>query len=365
MKQWLISYLFNEYPPIWISSWGILFLLIGTLIILIIILKSRIQKTRKIYLQEKYKEEFEGLLTSFIFDEEEYELGSDNYNEFVKALKKNARNALKHEVLISTILLLHHDFKGSPAQRLVKLYHDVGLQQYAFRQIKFGSWYEKAFEFTELGQMQVQEGLPLVLDYIDHYSTVLREEAQFAAVRMGGVENIRFLSTLNKSISDWQQTRIMQELDQFSNEEIPSFYYLLDARNDTTIIFGMKLIAKYHQIEDQVKIAGLLWHENIKVAVAAMECLIDLDYFPVADDLPNLFYTHTEEYQPLVLRALGRLGNKSHIPFLEGMLTNEDYDIVMEATKALIRLGYVLSPSTTLSDFNKEIYKHARYELVP
>ncbi len=365
MKAWLISYLFNDYPPITISSWGIVLLLLGSSVILIIILRSRIIKTRKIHLQVKYKEDFEGLLTAFIFEEEEYAADSDNYKNFVKQLTTNARNELKREVLVATILLLHRDFKGAPEQRLVKLYADVGLQHYAFKVIKYGSWYEKAFEFTELGQMQVENGLPLVLEYVNHYSTTLREEAQFAAVRMGGVENMRFLQTLRVSISEWQQTRIMQELDLFPLDQIPSFYYLLDAKNASIVIFGLKLIAKYRQTDDPDKLIGLLYHENVKVGLCALDCLIAIDHYPAADELPNLFYTHDAEYQPTIITALGLLGNETHMPFLEALLENTDYDLVMATTKSLIRLGFTLSPSTGLSDFNKEIYKHARYELVP
>ncbi|MES2628634.1 MAG: HEAT repeat domain-containing protein [Bacteroidota bacterium] len=365
MKEWLLGYLFNEYPPIWISSWGILCLLTGSVVILLVILRSRLIKTRKIQLQEKFREEYEALLTEFVFDEEEYEVGEEKYNALVFRLQRAAKNDIRREVLVATILFLHHDFKGAPEKRLVRLYQDVGLEKYAFRAIRYGSWYEKAFEFTELGQMQVNHGLPLVLNYIGHYSTVLREEAQFAAVRMGGVKNLEYLSELNRSVSDWQQTRIMQELDQFPLEDIPSFYYLLDAKNDSIIVFGLKLISKYRQLDNPDKMVGLLWHENLDVGVAALSALVAIDHFPVADDLPNLFYSHDEQFQPEVIRAIGLLGNDSHIPFLEELLQRNDYDLVMAATKALIRLGYTLPANTTLSSYNKEIYKHARYELIP
>lgn len=316
-------------------------------------------------LQEKYRDEFETKLTAFIFEEEEYAPDTENYLSFVSYLKQSAKSDLRREVLVSTILFLHHDFKGVPEQRLVRLYQDAELEKYAFRTIKYGSWYEKAFEFTELGQMQIVDALPMVHDYVDHYSTVLREEAQFAAVRMGGVKELEYLATLKRPISEWQQTRIMQELDEFSQNEMPSFYYLLDAVEDSIIVFGLKLISKYRQTEDPKKLISLMWHENLKVGITAVETLIALDLESGADELLNLFYSHDKENQPLVVRAVGMLGNEDHIPFLKDLLADDNYELVMEATKALIRLGFVLPANTELSTFNKEIYKHARYELVP
>lgn len=365
MNQWLAGYLFNDYPPISISSWGILLLVFTTFFTLIVIFRSRIIKTRRGRLQEKYRAEYENLLTSFVFEEEEYAVDSDAYNDLIKKIKKDARRELRREVIIKILLLLKRDFKGVPEARMEQLYKDTGLEKYAFRTIRYGSWYEKAFEFTELGQMNVSSGLKLVLEYVNHYNTILREEAQFAAVRMGGVENLNFLVDVRTPLSVWQQTRMMQELEQFPLEDIPSFYFLLKARNDTIVVFGLKLIAKYRQSDENSEVTGLLVHEDERVRMAALRCLVDIDHYPAADVIVEVIHAQEEEDIPEFLLAIGTLGNEEHIPTVRDFLKNDTYEIIMASMKALIKLGYSLPADTQYPDYFKEIYKHARYELIP
>ncbi len=365
MRAWLFEYLYSNYPPVYIAAWSIVGLIISIAIICLIILISRLRKTRRARLLKKYTERYEDIVTAYVFDEEAHAIGTDTYNNLVRQLKKELKRSLKRSAFIKLILSLERDLKGDPAKRIIQLYSDIGLEKYALKSVKFGSWYQKAFEFTELGQMKVEKSLPVILKYLDHYNVILREEAQFAAVRMGGVENLVYLKTIKQPVSVWQQTRLMHELDQFPLNTIPSFYYLLEAKNETVVIFGLKLIANYRQTENPDAILALLVSESTKLRIAALEALVGIDHYPAIDLIISSFKQQEEENWPVFVNAIGHLGDKDNIPFLLELLDHNNYEVVMEATKALIRLGYQIAADTTLPNFNKEIYKHARYELIP
>ncbi len=365
ISSWLASYLYNDFLPVKISSWGILSLLIVSALLFIRIFISRLVKAREHRLHVKFSKEFEDQLTEFIFDEEKFENESEDYKQLVRGIKGKLRRRLRRRVFAKVILLYHRDFKGIPERRLEKLYRDLNMPKQAFNDLRTGSWYEKAFIFTELGQMGISEGLPTVLRYANHYNTVLREEAQFAAVRMGGAVNISFMVNLKIPISGWQQTRIMQELDRVDLSEIPSFLYLLDAKSPSVVAFGLKLLAKYRQIEDPEKISTKFWDENEEVRMATLFCIRETEIYSCAGMLMTQYKNETPDVQYEILNTLGFIGDERTIAFLEDFLYEDRYNIAYPATRSLVRLGFKLSPSTSIPSFNRELYKHTRYELFP
>jgi len=365
MVSWLESYLYNGFLPVKISSWGILLLLTFSALLFLRIFISRVSKAREYQLQTKYSKIFEDQLTEFIFDEERYAEGSPDHLELIKSLRRQIKVKLRRRVFGKAILLFHRDFKGIPEQRLEKLYRDIGMSKYAIGDLREGSWYEKAFIFTELGQMNIAEALPIVLKYTNHYNSVLREEAQFAAVRMGGAVNISFMADLELPVSGWQQTRIMQELDRVDLAQIPPFFYLLDAKNASVVAFGLKLLAKYRQVDDPEKIMAKIHDEQEEVRLAALFCIRETEMYSAANRLIERYPKETPEVQQEILNTLGFIGDEEVIQFLEDFLYEDTYNIAYPATRSLVRLGFKLSPDSGIPSFNKELYKHTRYELFP
>ncbi|HEX4887259.1 MAG TPA: hypothetical protein VFV37_04350, partial [Luteibaculaceae bacterium] len=333
-------------------------------ILLTIIMVSRIRKTLKIRKINKYLKEFEDVLTEFIFEEDVYEVGSDPYTGLLNQLRGVQRSSWKREAFVKVVMRLHRDFKGLPAKRLELLYKDLSLETFAQRKFRYSSWYEKAAVLAELGQMQIENSLPFAVEYIDHYNKILREEAQFAAIKMGGVQNMQFLVKVRRPISHWQQTRIMQELDNFPLDQIPSFYYLLDARNPTVKVFALKLIAKYRQLDQPELLVELLSDPRENIRLTALQTLVEIDYYEGVDRITAKTKEQPKEHWPQFLAAVGKLGSPDHIEWLSEFLVYSDYTVVMSALRSMIQLGFILSPSSKQPEFVKELYKHARYELI-
>ncbi len=359
----VLNYLYNDFLPVKIASWAILVLLISAALLFILVFRSRIIKSRKLSQQTRYSRKYEQLLTEFIFDEETYAPETEAYRKLVLSLRRQTSRYLPRRVFAKVILLFHRDFKGQSEERLAQLYRDMGMPAHGFKDLRQGSWYQKAFIFTELGQMGINEGIKVVMSYANHYNSVLREEAQFAAVRMGGAVNINFMVKLKVPVSGWQQTRIMQELDRVNLNEIPSFYYLLDSENPSVVAFGLKLLAKYRQIEDVDKMVSMLNHPNIDVKLATLGCIKETEVSSCIPFLIEQFPNQILEVQEAILDTLGYIGDQDTMAFLEQFLRDENYRTGYPGMKALVRLGYKLAPNLNLPIFNKELYKHTRYEL--
>jgi HEAT repeat protein len=365
IAAFLREYLFSGHLPSRIASWGIVVLMFLSVVFIAQILISRIVKTRYDRLKAEAATRIEALLTDFVFDEEHYSRNSDRYRKLVADLKKDSRRRYSRKILVQVILSLHRSLRGDSEDRLQHLYIDLKIKNKALQILRDGEWYEKAFIIKELSQMNAKEALPVIMKYINHYNRVLREEAQFAAVNLGGLSNLDFLLTVKNPISEWQQTRILQQLEQYFHNQLPSFYYLLKAENDTVVIFALKLINYFRQMGDFNDLIRVFKKDDEKIRLTAIDCMMRLEEADGSEFLRQVFAAQSRLVQIRIIEALGVLGSDNDYVFLSRFLRSPDYGYAMAAARSLLRLGFAApTENLHLEELNNNIFLHAQNEIL-
>jgi len=133
--------------------------------------------------------------------------------------------------------------------------------------------------------------------------------------------------------------KFIDELSNFPNEEFKGIDEWLTSKNDTVVIFALKLIRIYHRFELFQEVLGCLNHDNPEVRFHAISVLKDLPSAEAVPVLLELYPRETTINQVEILKVLKAIASETEIEFLAGLLHDPNFNIRLEATRALQKLG--------------------------
>lgn len=362
----LQHYLYSDFLPGKIAAWLIVFMALNVLVLLLILTVKRIATNREENLEESLNDKYETFITNILF-EENYAPGTAGYKAVVKSVLKQRRDTTHHKVLSQLFFQYTSNFQGEMLLNLKRFYNDCGQKKYALRMLKYGEWHEKASIIRELGRMDVKEALPSIKKHVDSRNDIMRMQAQFALIDLEGAEGIEFLRTTQKPLSEWQQLRLIEEIENLAFIEIPDFYKLLESKNQSVVIFGLKLIRQFEQTEKQEHLLPFVQHEN---AAIQTEVLHTFQLFGMLQGL-NLFIESfealDEKIQNQCIAVCGDIGDESHKHFLRSCLNWDNYDKRMLALEALLKLGLKVKTkeenTEALNPYLQHLNKVKHYDL--
>lgn len=339
MNQWLEFYFFNSHYPTRIAAWmGVTMLVVSIALIIFIFISRKTSQNRNNRI-ERFTDKYETLLTNILF-EDTYATYSKGYEKVVNSIVGKGFDKVKRNTLVHVILKAKENIVGESDKVLTSFYHELNLRKYALRELKRGRWEDKAFVIQELGKMDVRESLPTIMRYTDHPNPILRAEAQYAAIDLAGERALEFLKGLKYSLSRWQQIRIIEELEKLDAQNIPQFYYLLEEKNKSVVLFGLRLIGHFNQVEGADKLQEMLNHPDDEILVAVANTAKQLEIDSIAPKFISNFDNYSADVKVAVVDALGEIGNSyDHTDFLFKLLDVKEYRVAMAAARSLYRLN--------------------------
>lgn len=319
-----------------------LFLIIYSLTYLFII-RKKYQKNYKEYksLVTKYQE----ILINYIYltDEE-----VEERMQIEKKLKKAINNNFDRAVIQKLILRLHADLSGELATFLEKLYSDLDLVKYSLKKMNSAIWHIKIKGIREVTQMKVKGVYDKTLKLINNKNVLLRREAQLTMVKLYQFEGLKFLDTLEFPITEWQQIQLIEEIQTIRNQELPDLTKWLVSKNDSVVIFTLKIVKLYQQIQTQDTLIKLVLHPSEPVRRAAINVL---GYFKITESktiLKQIFKNSPLETQIHIIKALSEIADTVDIPFFETQVKHPEFEISHTATETLKELKpYLVTLSIT------------------
>lgn len=342
-------------------------LVISSMLLFFSIMISRSIKNRREYLEATYRKDYEEILTNFLFGEN-VERDSAEYKKMVSTIKGKLDTKLQRKTFVKVLIELHKNLTGQSAKSLEFLYQDLKLQKHAFRAIKKGRWFEKAYAFLTLSEFNVRESADIIMKYTDVRNKILRDEAQFALIRLLGIQGLKFVPKVTTIISNWQQLRILEQLKRMHRDDIPSFRPWLKNKNFSVVVFGLKLIAYFNQVDARDDIVGLLDHEDDRVQKTALYAIAKLQ---LEDTTKHIIENYDRFEDPKLkiqsIRTLMEILNPADKDFFFDRLKDDIYEVVLYSAKALDQLGMkkdLVFKSSHLNNFNRKIVIHALDERI-
>lgn len=250
---------------------------------------------------------FVSLLTSFIFflitlmartkgighqiiKKIHYENYYSNILDYIygdKQTKDNARHKMQHYLtndfiirsFIDTLNMFNFNFKGELKQRTHDLFFDLRLNFFVHKKLHAVRTSRKIWAIKTLSSFND-------IDSTDHLKQKLQEssnkyvkfETILGLIRLNQIDYVlKYLAVSDEFLVGFDAIKIVTAI-RLQNKAIKDYGFLLETKNEGVIILGLNLIHEYYEEEHIPKVKKMLLHPNIKVARAAMNTLMNLDY---------------------------------------------------------------------------------------
>ncbi|MEN9686248.1 MAG: hypothetical protein RLZZ28_2034 [Bacteroidota bacterium] len=243
-------------------------------------------------------------------------------------------NALARQYVIDELIGCKKNFSGLAGENIKELYLELGLKAESVKKMKHGNgWHIKAKGIQELYTMGQTDMLPAIYKLTNSSNEFVRMEAQTAIIHLSGFPGLRFLDVISYPLTEWQQLKLLEQLKLTPIKEdltgkIPHW---LASKNDTVVIFALKLADEYQLYHLKSQVIACLVHPIASVRSQGLKTLVR-----IADEsAPSILlgYLNKEDYmnQAYILDALQYLATDREKPFLLQLLDYPNEKIKLKA----------------------------------
>ena len=296
------------------------------LLIFILLNRRRMEKEEELhqYLLEKYQ----GLILDYLFG-----------NASPDAFRAIASDNYRRQVLIDQMIDISINLKGGEGKKLTVLYKLLDLDRDSINRAYDKRWHKKIKGFRELAFMNIKEANSAIYEAINSPNEILRMEAQIALVRLADGNPFEFLSHLTTPFSLWEQITLHELIIQH-NITPPSFQQWLTSRNPTVIMFALRMIREFKQIESEEQVKETLLHRDPKVRLLAIQVAGDLDMRSTLNTMKHMYKNQDNNICLEIIKSMGKMPDTSMMGFLKLVLDKEDdVQLQIEAAKAIKNNG--------------------------
>lgn len=300
------------------------------LILLVVILFNRRRMEKESRLRQYLLEQYQTLIIDYLF-------GSSGPEPF----RKIASDYYRRQVLIDQMIDVSVNLKGDSREKLKKLYLDLELDEDSLDRAYSRRWHKKIKGFRELAFMGITEGNDEMYRSLNSRNEILRMEAQIALVRLSEKDHFEFLSQLKRPFSLWEQITLHDLILQH-DISVPDFQRWLNSENPTVVMFALRMIREFKQIEAEPEVRKVLLHREPRVSRLAVEVAGDLGMKTTLETMKRMY--KFQEYNSCleIVRSMGKMPETSMLGFLKLVLDKEDdVQLQIEAVKAIENMGEI------------------------
>ncbi len=308
----------------------IIFSFATMLILLVIILLNRNRMEKEAKLRQYLLESYQSLIIDYLF-------GNAGTEEF----RKIASDDYRRQVLIDQMIDVSVNLKGSSEEKLMKLYNELELDRDSVARARSRRWHKRIKGFRELAFMGIREGNDEMLKSLNSRNEILRMEAQIALVRLSDKDHFEFLSQMKRPFSLWEQITLHDLIIQHEIP-VPEFQRWLSSTNPTVVMFSLRMIREFKQMDAEPELRKSLLHRDPRVSKLAVEVAGDLGMKTTLDTMKRMY--KFQEYNNCleIVRSMGKMPELSMLGFLKLVLDKEDdVQLQIEAVKAIENMGEV------------------------
>jgi len=300
------------------------------LILLLVILLNRRRMEKEAKLRQYLLEQYQSLIIDYLF-------GSSGPEPFRKIASDNYRR----QVLIDQMIDVSVNLKGDSREKLTRLYNQLELVNDSLTRARSRRWHKRIKGFRELAFMGIREGNDEMYKSLNSRNEILRMEAQIALVRLSEKDHFEFLSHLKRPFSLWEQITLHDLILQH-DMPVPDFQRWLPSENPTVVMFALRMIREFRQIEAEAEMRKVLLHRDPRVSRLAVEVAGDLGMKSTLETMKRMY--KFQEYQNCleIVKSMGKMPETTMLGFLKLVLDKEDdVQLQIEAVKAIENMGEV------------------------
>lgn len=319
-----------------ISDNVIIFLIVSVLFIIsqLFILRLRknfLNRNKKIVQFKTY-----GFMSEIVFSDDKSDAIIDPKIHEFKGKVPIDKNWCK-DLLIQNIIDLDKNFKGQSSDFLLSLYFKLELHGYTEKLVNSNIWYLKAKGIYYWREMKYTQAAPKIYTFLNHSHPELRSAALLAFISLSEDENpLYVVKDYMDTISYVEMLNLMHIIQRRKFQKPENLTSWLSLRDESHVIFALKLIAHFNDVESGKEVTKLLGSENSKLRNEAIKTIGKLFLFDAEHDLIVGFLKESEENQLETILTLKEIGGQDSIQFLHYLLgLNRNSEINLTAMYAL------------------------------
>ena len=311
---------------------GVQIMAVGIMLVIILIYAQLLAKKRMYFYTQRIQNNIEVWISHIILEESVE--GIDIPKKFFRLLE----DPKARQIAIDELTNCKKNFSGIVAENIVALYNKLGLRDDSLEKMRNKrKWYLQARGIQELYLMDQKNLLTKIYRETNSKNEFVRSEAQIAIIYMTGFNGLRFLDVISYPLSLWQQIKLLEQLRLFGKKEdlsdrIPKW---LQSKNNTVVVFALRLAAEYQQYAVKNAIMDCLVHPSDAVRTRAIKTLITLADEQTPFVLTGYFSKENFDNQVHILNSLSNLAGDEQATFLERLLDAPDNIIKLKAAVVL------------------------------
>jgi hypothetical protein len=243
------------------------------------------------------------------------------------------------KMLYQQLIDFHNSFTGNSAEKLGKLFLKLGLDQLTEKKLHALKEDVKIKGIIETAQMELHRFIPIITKLIHSQSAEVRIEAQATYLLLNKQHSFHFLEQVKEPILDWHQLVLMELTGHIPTKELPDFSVWLNSKNNSVVIFCLRLIGHYQQFQAIPRLIDLLKHSDPTIQHLAVKILGEFEAAEAEKHLLDLYATGSVDIRAEVIRALGRICSGNQLDFLLKEAKSEEFDIIYHSLTALRNHG--------------------------
>lgn len=148
----------------------------------------------------------------------------------------------------------------------------------SYEKIRNRKWYLKCEGIQELSEMEIQKAASIIFKLTLSENETLKMVALTEFLHLKGLEGLYLLKNYDKPLNDWIQLNLLESIKEKQINEVPDFGYLLQSKNSSLVVFGLRLISLFQQNQHLEAISALKESSLRKVRLEAQRTFEGLSF---------------------------------------------------------------------------------------
>lgn len=279
------------------------------------------------------------------------------------AVKKQYLREFVTEKLIS----IKKNISGAAGDSIEAAYIQLGLKNDSIMKMKSVRWFEKARGIYELYMMDQKDMFRDIMKYTNNKNRYVRREAQAAIIGFAGFDGLVFLDNLTNPMYEWQQLKLLEQLQEYEAVDIEHLGLWLQSDNVYVVQFTLKLAEIYQQFAFHDDVVDCLSHDIEKIRRQAIKALGKISNDETAGILRGQYSGETMYNKRLILIQLAEIGTDDDVNFLLDVLDEHDDILKLESIRAIMSISddglSIISENATGNEPVSDMVRQVKKEL--
>lgn len=242
------------------------------------------------------------------------------------------------EFAMESLISVRKNVTGSMADVVAYLYILLNLKNDSVRKFKSPVWHRRVRGIYELYMMRQRDYEGAIMKHTNSSNEYVRMEAQTAVIGFLGYKGLDFLDTLTYPLSEWQQLKLLEQLETLDMQDIPQLSAWLVSENAYVVQFALKLADIFQQMQVHDQVAFCLSNPKVKIRYQAIKTLGRIANDRTSKLLQQIYEAEEVENRREILQQIAVIGGMDDEQFLLDRLYETDDKLKLAAGRALVSI---------------------------